>query len=114
MDANTLLSSILGCGIGDINYLFSGMDDKLLCNTIDEIHNEDMEMSAENLWTECIQLAAERIFNTQADFIDSAFNCIDSRIFIKESLSEYIESFPMKKEQFEKLVDCELEILEGY
>lgn len=86
----------------------------LLTDAIDEIHNNDMEMSAENLWTECIQFAAERIFNTQADFIDSAFNCIDSHIFIKKSLSEYIESFPMKKEQFEKLVDCELEILEGY
>ncbi|MBO7731880.1 MAG: hypothetical protein J6S67_04990 [Methanobrevibacter sp.] len=112
MDAITLLSSILGCGISDINYLFSGMDDKLLCDAIDEIHNEDMEMSAENLWTECIQLAAERIFKTQSDFISTVFNCIDSHVWINKKYIQFIEDFEEKKDKLEELTNETLEIWE--
>ena len=112
MDAITLLSNILGCGIGDINYLFSGMNDELLCDAIDEIHNEDMEMSVENLWTECIQLAAENVFGQQSDFISDVFNCIDSRVEIKKEDIQYIENFEEKKDEFEKLTNESIEIWE--
>ena len=105
---------ILGCSDMDIEYLFKDMDSDLLYEGIGFLKENDISISAGNLWTECAGLAANKVFGPQADFIDTAFNCIDSRIFIKESLSEYIESFPMKKEQFEKLMACELEIWEGY
>jgi len=112
MDANILLSNILGCGIDDINYLFSGMDDKLLCDAINEIHNENMKMSAENLWTECIQFAAERIFNTQSDFISTVFNCIDSHVWINKKYIQFIEDFEEKKDKLEELTNETLEIWE--
>lgn len=112
MDNDTILSLILDIGISDIQYLFSGMDSSLLQEAIDEIHNEEMKMSAENLWFECIHFAAERVFGTQSDFIDSSFNCQDSSITIKRDYLQYIENFEEKKDEFEKLINNTLEIWE--
>ena len=107
-----LLQLILGCCIGDVDYLFSNMDSDLLADAIEEIHNNDIEMSAENLWTECIQLAAERIFKTQSDFIETVFNCIDSHVGIVKKHIQYIEDFEEKKDKLEELTNETLEIWE--
>lgn len=113
MDTNTLLSNILGCGIYDINYLFSGMDNKLLCDAIDEIHYNNMEMSAENLWTACIQFAAKSSFDTQSDFIITVFNCMNSHVGIKKEYIQYIEDFEEKQEELENLTSETLEVWEA-
>ena len=112
MNNDTILSLILGCGTADISYLFSGMDSSLLSEAIEEIHKENMNMSAENLWFECIHFAAERVFGTQSDFIDSSFNYQDSRITIKRDYLQFITFFKEKKDEFEKLINDTLEIWE--
>ena len=104
---------ILNASDSDIEYLFAKMDSNLLADAIDEIHNNDIEMSAENLWTECIQLAAERIFNTQSDFIETVFNCIDSHVGIVKKHIQYIEDFEEKQDKFEKLTSETIEIWEN-
>lgn len=90
------------------------MDNKLLCDAIDEIHNNNMEMSAENLWTACIQFAAKRVFDTQSDFIITVFNCMDSRVGIKKEYIQYIEDFEEKQEELENLTSETLEVWEDY
>lgn len=104
---------ILKASAGDIEYLFVNMDSNLLTDAIEEIRNSNMEMSAENLWTECIQFAAERIFNTQSDFISTSFNYMDSHVGIGKKHIQYIEDFEEKQDEFEELTGETLEIWEN-
>ena len=112
MDYKLFLTWILCCGPDDVDYLFASMDSDLLYKGIKFCRDNDIYMSAENLWTEIIGLAAVEVFGQQCDFIDTVFNCLDSRISIKKEYLQYIEGFEEKKDKFEKLVNDTLEIWE--
>lgn len=104
---------LLNTTANDLEFLFYKMDSDLLQESIDSMKEDKNQcVCVENLWTECVINAAEKVFGNDSNRIYCVYNCIDSRIFITENDAKEIENFSEKKEKFEKIMAYDIEILE--
>lgn len=97
------LSLILDCNTGDIAELFIKMDKNLIKTGISFLKNEEIAISAQRLWSDCIGIAASTVFGDDAEYIVSEYQGNLSEVVVSTDVIDKIVNFSLKHVCFRAL-----------